>query len=262
MLSAEQRTRIRQTVLASSNAPRMDNVNFSLSVGTAVPSSVRVVEVPETLIEIHPEWRGHMYFVVHDDIIIVDHDHRIIALVPMGSSSAQASSSSQVATAGAGGSLNLSREEILQLQVALNEKGFNIGEPDGALGPRTRQALIQFQQRQGFQARGQIDHETMGALGLSNVGGQQGRQGASQPSSTTGQGMQEPRGNQGAGAAQSGKQNGGQPATSGQGMPQQPANQGAGAGQSNTNGKSTAPAPQNRSSGSGGGAQRSNEQGR
>jgi hypothetical protein len=53
-LTAEQRTRIQQTVLASSNVPRVDNVNFSLSVGTVVPASVRVVEVPETLIEIHP----------------------------------------------------------------------------------------------------------------------------------------------------------------------------------------------------------------
>jgi hypothetical protein len=57
-LTAEQRTRIQQTVLASSNVPRVDNVNFSLSVGTVVPASVRVVEVPETLIEIHPEWRA------------------------------------------------------------------------------------------------------------------------------------------------------------------------------------------------------------
>jgi hypothetical protein len=80
-LTTEQRTRVRQTVLAGSNVPRADNVNFSLSVGTAVPTSVRVVEVPSTLIEIHPEWRGHMYFVVGDEIIIVDRNHRIIAIV-------------------------------------------------------------------------------------------------------------------------------------------------------------------------------------
>jgi hypothetical protein len=46
---------------------------------TTVPTSARVVEVPSTLIEIHPRWRGHMYFVVGDHI--VDHNHRIIAVL-------------------------------------------------------------------------------------------------------------------------------------------------------------------------------------
>jgi hypothetical protein len=46
-----------------------------------VPTSVRVVAVPPALIEIHPQWRGHMYFVVGDQIIIVDRNHRIIAII-------------------------------------------------------------------------------------------------------------------------------------------------------------------------------------
>jgi len=79
-LRTQQRTQIRQTVLAGGNAPRVNNVN-SLRVGTTVPTSVRVVEVPPSLIEIHPQWRGHMYFVVGDQIIIVDRDHRIIAII-------------------------------------------------------------------------------------------------------------------------------------------------------------------------------------
>ena len=53
-LTSEQRTRIQQTVLAGRNVPRVDNVNFSISVGTAVPSRVRIVDVPPTLIEINP----------------------------------------------------------------------------------------------------------------------------------------------------------------------------------------------------------------
>ncbi len=80
-LTSEQRTHIRQTVLAGGNVPRVNNVNFSLSVGTAVPTSVHVVVVPETLIEIHPEWRGHFFFVIRDEIIIVDRNHRIIAII-------------------------------------------------------------------------------------------------------------------------------------------------------------------------------------
>jgi hypothetical protein len=65
-LTTQQRTQIRRTVLAGGNAPRVNNVNFSLRVGTTVPTSVRVVEVPPSLIEIHPQWRRHMYFVVGD----------------------------------------------------------------------------------------------------------------------------------------------------------------------------------------------------
>jgi hypothetical protein len=42
---------------------------------------VRVVEVSPVLVEIHPEWRGHLYFVVGDEIIIVDRNHRIIAVI-------------------------------------------------------------------------------------------------------------------------------------------------------------------------------------
>jgi hypothetical protein len=80
-LTTEQRTRVRQTVLTGSNVPRVNNVNFALSVGTTVPTRVRVVAVPPPLIEIYPAWRGHMYFVVGDQIIIVDRNHRIVAVI-------------------------------------------------------------------------------------------------------------------------------------------------------------------------------------
>ena len=80
-LTTEQRTQIRQSVLAGSNVPRANNVTFGLTVGTAVPTSVRVVEVPTVLINIYPEWRGFFYFVVGDEIIIVDRNHRIVAVI-------------------------------------------------------------------------------------------------------------------------------------------------------------------------------------
>lgn len=80
-LSSEQRTQIRQTVLAGSNVPRVNNQNFAVRVGTSVPTSVQVVEVPIVLVNIHPEWRGFFYFVVGDEIIIVDRGHRIVAVI-------------------------------------------------------------------------------------------------------------------------------------------------------------------------------------
>jgi hypothetical protein len=162
-LTSEQRTKIRQDIFSGSNVPRVDNVNFSVRVGTVVPNDVRIVEVPETLISIHPEWRGDQYFVMRDDVVIVDHDHRIVAVMPVGSSAAQRGGGSQ------GGSVNLSQSEIREVQMKLNQKGFNVGEPDGVMGPKTRDGLAQFQRQEGLQASGDIDSQTADALGISNA---------------------------------------------------------------------------------------------
>jgi len=69
-------------VLAQRDAPRVASVNFSLSVGTVVPRNVRVVAVPETIVRIHPAWRGYMYFLVGDQIVIVEPGSlRIVAVI-------------------------------------------------------------------------------------------------------------------------------------------------------------------------------------
>ena len=79
--TSEQRTRIRQTVLEGRSVPRVGNVDFSLTAGTVVPERIHVVTVPEVIVEYHPAWRGYFYFVVGDQIIIVDRRHRIVAVV-------------------------------------------------------------------------------------------------------------------------------------------------------------------------------------
>ena len=73
-LTTEQKTKIRTTVLQSSSAPKVSRsqINFNISVGTVVPRSVHFVTVPATLVEIHPAWRGYSYFIVDDEIIIVE----------------------------------------------------------------------------------------------------------------------------------------------------------------------------------------------
>ena len=70
-LTTEQKTTIRKTVLTGS-APRVTNVNFDIKVGTVVPRTVRIAPVPTTIVEIEPEWRGYMYFVYSEEIIIVN----------------------------------------------------------------------------------------------------------------------------------------------------------------------------------------------
>jgi len=71
-LTEEKRTNINQTILRDRNVNRINNVNFSISVGTRVPRSVHLVALPATVIEIVPEYRSYRYFVVDDQICIVE----------------------------------------------------------------------------------------------------------------------------------------------------------------------------------------------
>ena len=81
----EQKTKIRTTVLQSGNAPRVSrsDVNINLRVGAAVPRDrVKLVTVPTTIVEYHPAWRGYLYFIVDDEIVIVHpRTYEIVAVV-------------------------------------------------------------------------------------------------------------------------------------------------------------------------------------
>jgi hypothetical protein len=63
------------------------------------------------------------------------------------------------------------RMDVRTAQTALNQQGFNVGDPDGKLGQRTKKALIAFQKQHGFQTTGKVDRATLQAL---NTGGGQG----------------------------------------------------------------------------------------
>jgi hypothetical protein len=74
-LTTEQKSTIRTSVLQSSSAPKVSRsqINFNISVGTVVPrTGVKFVTVPDTIVRIHPAWRGYSYFIVDDEIIIVE----------------------------------------------------------------------------------------------------------------------------------------------------------------------------------------------
>ena len=85
VLNDEQRTRIRDTVINARGAPRVGSVDFDVAVGTAVPRGrIQIIPVPETLVQIEPEWRGFLYFIVRDELVIVNpRDMRIVAVVPV-----------------------------------------------------------------------------------------------------------------------------------------------------------------------------------
>ena len=65
------------------DAPRVSSVNFSLSVGTVVPRTVKYVLLPPRVVEIYPAWRGYHFFIVGDQIVIVEPGSlRIVAVIP------------------------------------------------------------------------------------------------------------------------------------------------------------------------------------
>jgi len=82
-LSADQRSQIK-TIIGRERGPRLgSNANFSVSVGTRVPRSVHVVVLPEEIVRIVPEYRGYNYFLVGDEIVIVDpRTLEIVAIIP------------------------------------------------------------------------------------------------------------------------------------------------------------------------------------
>jgi hypothetical protein len=72
VLNGGEKERIHQTVIESGSAPRVENLNFSVRVGVAIPRTVRVVPVPQEIVAIYPQWNGFLYFVSGDEIIVVD----------------------------------------------------------------------------------------------------------------------------------------------------------------------------------------------
>ncbi|SHL69886.1 lytic murein transglycosylase [Roseibium suaedae] len=59
----------------------------------------------------------------------------------------------------------LSRAQRLELQHLLNRNGFNVGEPDGKVGPATRKAIEQAEARHGLPVTGRPAYKVYMALG-------------------------------------------------------------------------------------------------
>ena len=82
-LSEDQRSQIK-TIVGREHGPRLGkNVNFSISVGTRIPRNVHFVVLPEEIVRIVPQYRGFDYFLVEDEIVIVDpRTLEIVAIIP------------------------------------------------------------------------------------------------------------------------------------------------------------------------------------
>lgn len=89
-INDQQRTRISQSV-ARLNVQPLTNVNFSLSVGTAVPRDVRIQTLPADVVEVVPQYRGYSFFMVRDEIVIVEPSSlKIVTVLPRSGGAAAA----------------------------------------------------------------------------------------------------------------------------------------------------------------------------
>ena len=67
------------------NVRPLSRAQISVSVGAAIPRSVRVYTVPSDIVAVYPQFRGHRFVVVDDEIVIVEpRSYRVVTVLPMG----------------------------------------------------------------------------------------------------------------------------------------------------------------------------------
>jgi hypothetical protein len=95
-IGERERTRVSQSIDRLNVRP-LNNVNFALSVGTVVPRDVHFEPLPADVVEIVPQYRGYDFFVVRDEIVIVEpSSYKIVTVMPRsGGSTASAPAPSQ-----------------------------------------------------------------------------------------------------------------------------------------------------------------------
>jgi len=82
-LSQEQRKKI-QDFVAARPAENADSVNFSLTIGAAVPRQAQLSDLPRDLTDTLRGYNGDQYLIVKDQFVIVDKQvRRVIAIVPL-----------------------------------------------------------------------------------------------------------------------------------------------------------------------------------
>jgi peptidoglycan hydrolase-like protein with peptidoglycan-binding domain len=67
--------------------------------------------------------------------------------------------------------VQLSKQQLMQVQQQLKTAGLYKGRIDGMMGPETKQAVQQFQQQNGLQQTGTLDQQTLSALNNKGTNG-------------------------------------------------------------------------------------------
>ena len=88
-ISEQQRTTIHKTILEDRSVNRVTRVNITINVGTRIPRNIRLAMLPASVISIVPEYRSYRYFVVDDQICIVEpNTYKIVELITVSENSA------------------------------------------------------------------------------------------------------------------------------------------------------------------------------
>jgi peptidoglycan hydrolase-like protein with peptidoglycan-binding domain len=69
---------------------------------------------------------------------------------------------------------SLNEEKVRRAQQALQAKGFDPGPIDGVIGPKTEDAIRNFQDRYGIKTSTKLDNQTLYALGAADLAGPEG----------------------------------------------------------------------------------------
>jgi uncharacterized protein DUF1236 len=78
---AEKRTQI-TSAIKQEKVEEVTNVNFNLSIGTAVPAGIRYYPIPSRIVEIYPEWRGYDFILVHGKYLVLrPRTHEIVYII-------------------------------------------------------------------------------------------------------------------------------------------------------------------------------------
>ena len=68
-----QAAQVAQTLRGAGNVQRTPNIDINqVSIGAALPGEVILDPLPPTIVDLVPEFRGYDYFVVGDEVVIVD----------------------------------------------------------------------------------------------------------------------------------------------------------------------------------------------
>jgi Leucine-rich repeat (LRR) protein len=88
-ISEQQRTTIHKTILEDRSVNRVTRVNIIINVGTRIPRNIRLALLPASVISIVPEYRSYRYFVLDDQICIVEPStFEIVELITVSENSA------------------------------------------------------------------------------------------------------------------------------------------------------------------------------
>jgi Protein of unknown function (DUF1236) len=81
-LSPGQKTRL-HGIISGGNIQHVNRVDFPLTVGTRVPDTMTLYNVPESIVDVLPQYRDFEYIVVWNELVIIDPDTlNIVAVLP------------------------------------------------------------------------------------------------------------------------------------------------------------------------------------